>query len=246
MTRRSTIRPTAISLFSGAGGMDIGFERAGFRTLAAIEKDPSCCKTLRENLPVHTRVIEADIRDIKGDDLLSDLGLERGEVDVIYGGPPCQSFSLAGKRRGLEDERGMLVGEFIRLVHEILPRSFVMENVKGMANWEGGRVLEFIEESFADPIIWKGRQVHFSTTHRVLDAADFGVAQHRERIFIVGNRMAGSFKFPAPTHGASGSILSPFVTSGDVLAVLPDAAAPSEVALRVSGTIKARIAAHGY
>ena len=83
MTRRSTIRPTAISLFSGAGGMDIGFERAGFRTLAAIEKDPSCCKTVRENLPVHTRVIEADIRDIKGDDLLSDLGLERGEVDVI-------------------------------------------------------------------------------------------------------------------------------------------------------------------
>lgn len=226
--------------------MDIGFEAAGFKTLVAIEKDPSCCKTLRANLPVYTRVLEADIREVSGEQLLKDLGLERGEVDMIYGGPPCQSFSLAGKREGLNDPRGMLVGEFIRLVHEVLPKAFVMENVKGMVNWEGGKVLDFIEESFADPIVWDGHSVSFQTQHQVLNAADHGVPQFRERIFIVGNRMAKEFEFPAPTHGPSDMFLKPYVTVGETLGLLPEASEPSETALRVSGTIKARIASHGY
>lgn len=237
---------TAISLFSGAGGMDIGFEAAGFKTLLAIEKDPSCCKTLRANLPVHTRVLEADVRDVTGDRLLEELGMKRGDVDMIYGGPPCQSFSLAGKREGLNDPRGMLVGEFIRLVHEILPKAFVMENVKGMVNWEGGRVLNFIEESFADPIEWDGRSVSFRTQHQVLNAADHGVPQFRERIFIIGNRMSKQFAFPEPTNGPADMFLKPYVTVGETLGLLPEASEPSETALRVSGTIKARIASHGY
>lgn len=246
MTKNKSIRPIAISLFSGAGGMDIGFEAAGFKTLAAIEKDPSCCKTLRANLPIHTRVIEADIRSISGAQLLEELSLKRGDVDMIYGGPPCQSFSLAGKREGLNDERGMLVGEYIRLVHEILPKAFVMENVKGMVNWEGGKVLDLIEQSFADPIKWQDQEVSFKTTHRVVNAADHGVPQFRERIFVVGNRMARTFKFPAPTHGVAGTILQPYKNVGETLGALPQANAPSETALRVSGTIKARIASHGY
>lgn len=165
---------------------------------------------------------------------------------MIYGGPPCQSFSLAGKREGLNDPRGMLVGEFIRLVHEILPKAFVMENVKGMVNWEGGRVLNFIEESFADPIEWDGRSVSFRTQHQVLNAADHGVPQFRERIFIIGNRMSKQFAFPEPTNGPADMFLKPYVTVGETLGLLPEASEPSETALRVSGTIKARIASHGY
>jgi len=246
MTKKNSITRTAISLFSGAGGMDIGFEAAGFKTLVAIERDPSCCKTLRANLPIHTRVMEADVREVSGEQLLKELGLARGDVDMIYGGPPCQSFSLAGKREGLNDPRGMLVGEFIRLVHEILPKAFVMENVKGMVNWEGGRVLDFIEESFTDPIEWDGRSVSFRTQHQVLNAADHGVPQFRERIFIIGNRMSKQFTFPAPTHGPVDMFLKPYATVGDTLGLLPEASEPSETALRVSGTIKARIASHGY
>jgi len=183
---------------------------------------------------------------VSGAALLKELGLERGEVDMIYGGPPCQSFSLAGKREGLNDPRGMLVGEFVRLVQEILPKAFVMENVKGMLNWEGGKVLDFIEESFADPIEWGDHSVSFQTQHQVLNAADHGVPQFRERIFIVGNRMAKPFEFPSPKHGRSDMFLKPYVTVGETLGLLPEASGPSETALRVSGTIKARIASHGY
>lgn len=239
-------KPTAISLFSGAGGMDIGFEAAGFKTMIAVELDSSCCKTLRKNLPEHTLVIEGDIRDLSGEELLRKCGLKKGELGVVYGGPPCQSFSLAGKRNGLNDERGMLVGEFIRIVHETLPLAFVMENVKGMVSWQKGKVLHYIEELLSEPIIHENNLYQYRANHKVLDAASFGVAQHRERIFIVGNRMGLPFEFPKPTHGPRSRPAIPFVNVGDAILNLPDAEPPSETAVRVSKTIKDRIDRHGY
>jgi DNA (cytosine-5)-methyltransferase 1 len=225
--------------------MDIGFGAAGFKTLLALEKDPSCCKTLRANLPKHTKVFEADIRAVSGSELLDLCGLKKGDLGLLYGGPPCQSFSLAGNRGGLNDERGMLVGEFIRIVHETLPRAFVMENVKGMVNWEGGRVIEYIEDLLAKPVEWDGVQYKYDAVHQVLDAADFGVPQHRERVFIVGNRVDKEFEYPKPTHGPS-SKRGRYATVAEAINALPDAEPPSDTAFRVAQTIKGRIAKHGY
>ena len=138
---------TAISLFSGAGGMDIGFAAAGFKILACVEVDPACCQTLRANVPSHTIVLEADVRRLTGADLLQKVGL---------------------------NERGQLVGEFIRLVHEIQPKSFVMENVKGMATWGNGAVLDYIEHKLANPENGPSSSI-YTVSHKVLNAADFGI-----------------------------------------------------------------------
>ena len=142
--KTSITKPKVISLFSGAGGMDIGFEKAGFEIAVAVEFDSSCCDTLRKNRP-DTPVIEGDISALKTNDILEKAGLKVLEAGLVIGGPPCQSFSLAGKRLGMDEPRGRLVLEFIRIVRESLPVAFVMENVKGMANWHKGEALEAIE-----------------------------------------------------------------------------------------------------
>ncbi|NOR31899.1 MAG: DNA (cytosine-5-)-methyltransferase [Sulfitobacter sp.] len=242
-------KPTAISLFSGAGGMDIGFSQAGFDVKLAVELDPSCCDTLRANL-TKTKVLEADVSKLSGAELCDLAGLEIGNVDCLFGGPPCQSFSLAGDRKGLNDPRGELVGHFIRLVREIGPKSFVMENVKGMANWQSGAVLEMIENEIAAPVLLRGYEYQYKAQHKVLDAVNFGVPQHRERIFVVGNRLEKSMSFPEPTHNSPkrphDNRLKPTCNVGKVLNSLPEADQPSETALRVSGTIKERRVKHGY
>ena len=243
MTKR---KPTAISLFSGAGGMDAGFDMAGFDVRLAIEVDPSCCETLKHNLK-STKVLCADIRDVTLDQICHLSGLQVGEIDCVFGGPPCQSFSLAGKRQGLDDERGMLVFKFVDLVRRLKPKAFVLENVKGMVNWQGGVVIKEIEDMFAEPLATGEK---YSVQHKVLNAADFGVPQSRERVFVVGTRLTKRYTFPAPTHaghthGLSNELM-PHVTVGEALAGLPKADAPSETALRVSETIKGRIEKHGY
>jgi DNA (cytosine-5)-methyltransferase 1 len=238
-------RLLAISLFSGAGGMDIGFMQAGYKVLACVESDPSCCQTLRTNLPNHTLVIEDDIRNVSGSELLMLTGVKRGDIDCLFGGPPCQSFSLAGARKGMADDRGQLVLEFIRLVNEIQPRSFVMENVKGMANWQGGIVLDFIKSAFSERSTSEGK-AKYEVQHSVLNSASFGVPQVRERIFIVGNRLGKKLKFPSATHGKRGSDLKPYAVAGDALFALPPATPPSATALRIADTIQARREKHGY
>ncbi len=240
---------TAISVFSGAGGMDIGFSNAGFDVRLAIEIDSSCCDTLRANLK-STRVLEADITTLSGAEICEIASIKVGEVDCLFGGPPCQSFSLAGSRLGLDDPRGELVGHFIRLVREIIPKSFVMENVKGMANWQGGAVLELVERAFAVPIMVDGNDVNYSVEHQILDAVNFGVPQYRERIFVVGNRLQKKMRFPTPTHRSpkrkdDQELLEP-VNVGEVLKKLPKPEQPSQTALRVSQTIKGRREKHGY
>ena len=174
-------------------------------------------------------------------------GLKFGQIDCIFGGPPCQSFSLAGRREGLNDERGLLVFRFIDLVRELRPKTFVLENVKGMVNWQGGIVLQEVERMLEEPLPTGEK---YQVRHSVLNAANYGVPQNRERVFIVGSRLKSTYKFPKPTHAARpedhDEILKPHVTVGDALHGLPKADAPSKTALRVSQSIKGRIEKHGY
>jgi len=242
-----------ISLFSGAGGMDIGFGMAGFQISVAVEYDKSCCETLKKNNP-DLKVIHADISTVKTNDILKVGGLKVTEPALIIGGPPCQSFSLAGKRMGMEDSRGKLVLEFIRVVRESLPKVFVMENVKGMVNWEKGRAIQAIMNEIADPITYEGMEYSYDVSMAVLNAADYGVPQFRERVFLVGNRVGKKFQFPEPTHGNQSKGLvdlfnkrkKSYTTVWDAIGNLPPADEPSETALRVSKTIKKRIIKHGY
>jgi len=233
--------------------MDIGFERAGFEIAVAVEFDPSCCDTLRANKPT-LKVIQGDVSKIASSEILKAAKLKPLDAGLVIGGPPCQSFSLAGKRLGMDEPRGRLVLEFIRIVRETLPVGFVMENVKGMANWQGGAALRAIEEALAEPVFYEGKTYQYVVQHKVLDAASYGVPQFRERIFLVGNRIGKGFIFPEPTH-RSGNMQqglfsegrdNRYVTVWDAIGNLPDAEEPSEIAKRVSETIKGRIEKHGY
>lgn len=236
-------RPTAISFFSGAGGMDAGFSMAGFDVRLAVEIDPSCCDTLRRNLR-ETKILNEDINALSPEEICQHAGLRVGEIDCIFGGPPCQSFSLAGRREGLNDERGLLVFRFIDLVRALKPKMFVMENVKGMVNWNSGVVLREIARRFEEPL---STGEIYKVQHKVLNAASFGVPQSRERIFIIGSRLSHEFHFPEPTHGDPKSVhLKPHKTVGEALLGLPPADEPSEAAARVSRSIKGRILKHGY
>lgn len=242
-----------ISLFSGAGGMDIGFEMAGFETVVAVEYDISCCETLRKNRP-NISIIHGDITKISTDEILKAGGLIPTEAAVVIGGPPCQSFSLAGKRMGMNDPRGKLVLEFIRVVKESLPKVFVMENVRGMVNWQEGKAINAIMNEISEPVNYKGNEYSYKVNKAILNAVDYGVPQYRERVFIVGNRLNKNFEFPEPTHSNStngtlnifGNNKQKFKTVWDAIGNLPEADAPSETALRISETIKERIVKHGY
>lgn len=242
-----------ISLFSGAGGMDIGFRQAGFEIAVAVEQDPSCCNTLRLNCP-KLQVIEGDVSAITTPDILKVAKLKPLEAALVIGGPPCQSFSLAGKRMGMDDARGKLILEFSRIVYEALPKVFVMENVKGMLNWENGKAIEAVLNEFKEPVKYNGKEYFYDVSYKVLTSSNYGVPQHRERLFIVGNRIGKTFKFPEPTHESIeryqpdifSSPLVPYATAWDAIGNLPPADEPSDTAKRVSQTIKGRIEKHGY
>ncbi len=242
-----------ISLFSGAGGMDIGFEMAGFQTSVAVEYDKSCCDTLKKNNP-NLKVIHGDISNVKTSEILKIGGMKVTEPALVIGGPPCQSFSLAGKRMGMDDPRGKLVLEFIRVVRESLPKVFVMENVKGMVNWQKGKAIEAIMNEISAPIFFENKEYSYNVDIAVLNAADYGVPQFRKRVFLVGNRMGKKFQFPESTHcnqlegtiDLFGKKKKPYSTVWDAIGGLPPADEPSETALRISKTIKERIEKHGY
>lgn len=228
-----------ISLFSGAGGLDIGFEKAGFTVAVSVELDPSCCETLRANRP-SLPIINKDITTVSGEEILRKAGLNKGEPALVIGGPPCQSFSLAGLRKGLDDDRGKLLFEFVRIVRETLPLGFVLENVKGLTNWDNGRALELLVRELTTPILDGGVEYTYSVAKpQVLNAVDYGVPQYRERLILVGNRMGMSFDYPKPFPG-------PQKTVWDAIGMLPAPEEPSEVAKRVSGTIKTRRDNYGF
>ncbi|MFZ1344173.1 DNA cytosine methyltransferase [Thiothrix eikelboomii] len=212
----------AISLFSGAGGMDIGVREAGFNILAEIEVDEHCCSTLLTNAELQghkTKIINTDIRGVTSEQLMNDLSIKAGELDLLFGGPPCQSFSLAGKQRGLEDERGMLLFEFIRFAKEIKPKVILVEQVKGLLSSKGkenkrGEVFEkFLTEL---------ESIDYIPKWRVIMAADYGVPQLRERLFVIATRGHNGFYFPEKTHAPKEECnglfsYKPYIGIGDVL-----------------------------
>lgn len=190
-----------ISLYSGAGGLDYGFEAAGCRTAVAVELDHDCCETLRANRDFP--IIERSIFDVPSAELLEVAGLRRGEVDLVIGGPPCQPFSKAGywvsgDSKRLADPRAGTLGAYMRVVEETLPRAFVLENVEGMAYSEKNEglalVLGMVEK------INRRTGAGYSPSWKVLCTADYGVPQVRRRLFIVASRDGQTFEFPRPTH----------------------------------------------
>jgi len=208
-------RPSAISLFAGAGGLDHGLELAGFRVAVAVDVDAVRAETLSANMP-HVSVLQMDVAATSTEDLLSASGLQPGEAALVAGGPPCQPFSKAaqwrGGRHGL-DQRARLVFEFARVVMEAKPMAFLLENVPGLAGKLGnGHFEEFLQ------IVSRGYRVE----HRVLNAVAYGVPQKRRRLFVVGFRkdLGVSPAFPEPTHGADSG--RPYVTAGEAIGDLDD------------------------
>ena len=216
-------KPIALSLFSGAGGMDLGVAQAGFKVLASIEKDPYCCETLRfaarlENL--EAEVIEADVTNIEPQQLIEQLGLKAGELDLLFGGPPCQSFSQIGKQKGLEDERGLLLLQMLRFAKVLQPKFILIEQVKGLLSARGkngdkGAIFNFL--------IAELEKIGYLPKWKIVNAANYGVPQLRERVFVVATKEF-DFKFPEPTHIPEMQLLldylQPYVTVGEAIAGL--------------------------
>ena len=201
-------RPIGIDLFAGAGGLSLGFEQAGFDIAAAVEIDPVHCATHERNFP-STRVICASVVDLSGPELLKRAGLKAKDVDVIFGGAPCQGFSMIGKR-ALDDDRNQLVFHFHRLVMEIRPRFFVFENVRGLTLGKHARFLQELIEAF------EGSGYSILKPYQVLNAADFGVPQDRKRLFLIGAREGVSLPvYPEPQNRC--------VSVWDAIGDLPDA-----------------------
>lgn len=185
-----------ISLFSGGLGMDLGLASTGLEIRVSQDFDAHCVATARANC--EHPVVRGDIRklfekDPVGQFLLEPAGLRPGEAFAVVGGPPCQSFSNAGKRLGLQDVRGTLFEEFLKAIRIARPRFFVMENVAALGSKSMPGVLEMILMSFAD--------IGYSTVHGVLDASDFGTPQKRRRLIIIGSRDGEQISMPIATHG---------------------------------------------
>ena len=183
-------RPIAVDLFAGAGGMTLGFEQAGFDVLASVELDPIHASVHEYNFPFWTTicksVTETSAREIRE---LSTIG-DR-DIDVVFGGPPCQGFSLMGKR-DFGDDRNSLVFNFLRLVLDLQPKFFVMENVRGITIGKQKKILQTIISEFRA----SGYQV---TTPQVLNAANYGVPQNRHRLFLLGCRQGLNLpNYPQP------------------------------------------------
>jgi DNA (cytosine-5)-methyltransferase 1 len=223
----------SVELFAGAGGLAIGTSRAGFKHDAVVERDKHACATIRENqrrgvIPaVDWPLFEGDVRDF-------DYSTITGGVDLLAGGPPCQPFSLGGKHRGYQDNRN-LFPEAVRAVHELRPRVFMFENVKGLLRQSFAKYFEYIILQLTYPDVsrresqdWtahlsvleqhhthgRERGLHYRVVFRMLNAANFGVPQKRERVFIVGFRsdLGVDWSFPDPTHSRESLLFQQWVT----------------------------------
>ena len=218
----------AISLFTGAGGLDYGFEAAGFDTKVAVEFDPVCVSTLKRSR--HWPVLAVDLAKLASEDLLRSAGLKVSEADILIGGPPCQPFSKSGfwvhgASRRLDDPRSRTLRQYLRVLADTLPRTFLLENVEGFGFRGQDEGIDLIARSLRR--INSKRGTSYSVSIAVLNAAAYGVPQTRKRVFIVGARDGTSFQFPAPTHAdsreceAPGSRLRKYVTAWDAIHDLP-------------------------
>lgn len=232
-------------------GLDIGLEQTGrFKTLAAVELDPAACRTIEANRDAgrfadpSLRVYQGDISGIDPRDIMDDLGLKTGNLDLLVGGPPCQSFSTAGRRGTITDVRGMLLWQFLRYVEAFRPKFFLMENVRGLMSAavrhrplkdrpeKGGSPLEDDEEPGSVVRLFLADLNAAAPEYRVdcfeVNAVNYGAPQLRERVLFVGNRLNHLVEFPEPTHGEApdspdqrslfdAPTLTPFRTLGDAI-----------------------------
>ncbi|MCE0498560.1 MAG: DNA cytosine methyltransferase [Methylacidiphilales bacterium] len=219
---------TTVSLFSGGMGLDAGLATVGrFQLLACVEKENSFCETIRKNrdsgrLPSNLRVVEVDIKKLDPVKFRNSLGLAPGQLDVLVGGPPCQSFSTAGKRESVQDPRGTLLWDYLRFVEVFQPKFFLMENVRGLLSAalkhrpislrpeKGGGPLSESEQPgsvirlFCEDLQKiSGGPYHMDCFE--VNSANYGSPQIRERAIFIGNRFNAQVEFPNPTHGFNDS-----------------------------------------
>lgn len=185
-------KPKTIELFAGAGGLALGLEKAGFDNIALIEIDTDACNTLKTNRK-KWNVINDDIENIASQNLTKYFNIKKGELDLLSGGAPCQSFSYAGKRLGLEDTRGTMFYHYATFLHKLKPKLFLFENVKGLLTHDKGRTYKTIIDIFS--------KEGYEVIHDVLNAWDYDVPQKRERLITIGIRkdLSNKIKFSFPT-----------------------------------------------
>jgi DNA (cytosine-5)-methyltransferase 1 len=208
MTRKY---PVGIELFAGCGGLSTGFLDAGLKVATGFELDARAVDAYNYNHAYRgSKGVRCDLRAASGAELLKRSGVSR--ADFLIGGPPCQPFSIVGKRLGGDDRRADLIDHFVRLVGELEPRGFFMENVPNLASMEDGAILDRVVGGF--------RRLGYGVRWEVVAAADFGVPQIRRRLIVMGIRNRETVKFPVPTHGP---LRHPYLTSKEAIGDLPDA-----------------------
>lgn len=179
-----------IDLFSGAGGMSLGFDQAGFNNIFSVDIEPSFCETYKTNFPKHN-LIQKDISKLSNEEIKSIIGNQI--IDIIIGGPPCQGFSMAGNigRKFIDDSRNQLFKEFARIVEIVQPSYFVMENVARLYTHNKGETKKEIIELF--------KKMNYNVDCKVVNTADFGIPQVRNRVLFIGNKISNNIIFPTKT-----------------------------------------------
>lgn len=208
-----TKRPRGIELFAGCGGLSTGFLDAGLHVAAGFELDRRAVDAYNYNHVYRgCRGFVADLNVATGSELLRDAKLD--EVDFIVGGPPCQPFSIVGKRKGAADDRAALIGHFIRIVEELKPKAFLFENVPNLATIADGAILECVRAEL--------RALGYTVDHQIVSAVDFGVPQNRKRLIMLGMMLPKGAKLRFP-EGPFGRPNRPYMTASEAIGDLPDA-----------------------
>ena len=229
-----------LSLFTGAGGLDLGLEAAGFRTVGCVEQDAHCRETLKANRPAWKLLEPGDILALDPDDLLSQIGVAPGELALVAGGPPCQPFSKSSFHMrdgpaGMKDPRAKTLRAYLQVIEHAQPQAMLLENVKGIGFVGRGKegeqqALDFLREQLAEINDRYGTAYAPYFLH--VDAADHGVPQHRERVFVFAHRDGREFVKPAPTHGPKAEAGERLAWAWDALADLDIDADAEELRLR--------------
>lgn len=203
-----------LSLFSGGGGLDIGFKKAGFQILFATDFNHECCETLRQNAGI---TLDKDLIVEEEDITTMDLSILPPNIDMIIGGPPCQSFSASGRRAGGAagklDKRGNLFQSYCEVVKLLQPKAFLFENVRGILGTNRGKDFADIVSAFSN--------LGYNIGYRILDAEDYGVPQQRERMFIVGHKLETPFLYPRPIYGPDSKTGCPYISVSEAIENLP-------------------------
>jgi len=207
------MNPKAISLFCGAGGCSLGFEKANYDVIFATDVDAAALATYRENFPT-TKSLAVDINQLDFDKLLIELNLGVGELDFLIGGPPCQGFSTAGMRFW-DDPRNMLLKSYVTALGKIKPKWFLMENVEGLLTANNGVYLHEAAKAFVE----LGYKIRIEKIY----AHEYGVPQRRKRVFVIGNRLGIDFDLPEPTIQVKGKIFrNSDITLKHTISALPE------------------------